>query len=307
LLRVLGDPLLNDCPHLVGHLEVAVRRHGVLDPLMRPLEVVVAVNPEAEAIPEIVDRSRNHPTQELLFQMLPERLHLAQCLRVMGPGHDLVNPFPDQFLLEGTLPTPGEELSSLIAQDFLRMPVLADGIPKHFQDLGAPLRGKEAPSHDVAGMIVQEGDQIHLLALGHGPHRDVDLPELVGFRSLEASDHLRTLPLLGLGRDEFSLFQGLGDLVLRDGEEFRPAQPLGDPGHAEPAEGLLGLDDLLGDLFLGGRRFRWYPFPGFSLEACLALCFVDPNPVVDRGGSNSVDLGDQIGRASCRERVLRLV
>jgi hypothetical protein len=206
---VLRDALLDGLPDFLGHIEEAIRRHGVVDPLMGALEVVVAVDPEAQPVPEVVDRSGDHPTEELVLEVLPERLHLAQSLGVVRAGDHVVDPFAQELLLEGALSPPGIELTALVAEDFLRVAVLPDGVPEDFQHLRAALSRIETPSHDVSGVVVHEGDQIHLLALGHGPHRDVDLPELVGFRSLEATNDFSALPFPGLGGDEVRLFQGL--------------------------------------------------------------------------------------------------
>ena len=303
LLCILRHALLDDLADLCRHLEVAVCGRGVVDPLMGALEVVMAFDPEAESLAQIVDRSGHDTAQELFLQVLPERLYLSQGLGMVGSRDDVVDPFAEEFLLEDALAAPGVVLTALIAEDFLGRAVLADRGSQDLHHLKRSLRGIEAPAHDVPRVVVHEGDQIDLLALGHGPHRDVGLPELVGFRPLEAPHHFGALPFPRFLGNELRLFQGLGDLVLGDGQELRPAQPLSDAGDAEPAEGLLRLEDGLGNLFLDRRQFT-RGFATFLLESRLSFRPVEACPRKDSRSSDPIHLRQF--RGCCLLRHVRL-
>jgi hypothetical protein len=128
-LGVLADALLDGRFHGIGHLEEAVRRHGASDPLVGPLKVVVAVDPEPEALTQVVDRPGDDAIEEFLLEVLPESLDLPERLGMVRARDDVLDPFARQFLLEGAPAPPRVVLPALVRKDFLRSPVLGDRVP----------------------------------------------------------------------------------------------------------------------------------------------------------------------------------
>ena len=82
-LGVGGDTLLNDLADGLGGFEEAVGGDCVVDALVWPLEVVVGVDPEAQPLAQVVDGTGHDACEELLLEVFPEGLELAEGLGVV--------------------------------------------------------------------------------------------------------------------------------------------------------------------------------------------------------------------------------
>jgi hypothetical protein len=122
---VPGHRRFQGLSHLVFSPEKPIRRHQAPNPLMRP-EMVVVVDEVAQASPSFIEFLRRHTVPKLFHHRCPEPLCFPDRLRVMGPGHHVLNPLALQQSLEITLPTPGEILTTLVGQDFFRLPEPVD-------------------------------------------------------------------------------------------------------------------------------------------------------------------------------------
>src|SRR5262249_59249887 len=100
-----GDALVERLGHGRGRPEEAVGRHGALDALVRPLEVVV-VDEVADARPRVGQVEEDGRLDALAPQGPPEALDLAQRLRVPRGGDHLADAAPLQLAAEGALAAP---------------------------------------------------------------------------------------------------------------------------------------------------------------------------------------------------------
>lgn len=289
-LGVGGDALLDDLADGLGSLEEAVGGDCVIDALVWPLEVIVGVDPEPQPLAQVVDGACDDAREELLLEVFPEGLELAEGLGVVRTGDDVLDALACELALEGALAPPRVELSPLVAENFPRGAVLGDGIAEYFQDLGAALRGVQPPADNVPRVVVEEGDEVDFLPAAGRPHGDVDLPELVGLRPLEEAHDLCALaPLFRLTFDEAGLVEGFFHLALGHGEEFRPAKPLGEAGDPEPGIFLLGLYDFLGERVGDGLGFGAGAAASHFRQPGLAAGPIDFPPLVDGEGGDAVD------------------
>ncbi len=184
-LRVLADALLDRLAHLRRRPEETVRRHQPLDALVWALKVV-RVHEKPQPPFTVGEVGKHRPTQEFLPKRLPESLHLAKRLRVLGPALDVPDALPPQLLLEFRLPPPRRVLSPLVGQHLLRRPVRRDAARQRLHHQRRPLVVRQRPRHQEARVVVHEGCQVQPLVASQEKREDVRLPHLVGRRPLEA-------------------------------------------------------------------------------------------------------------------------
>jgi hypothetical protein len=221
--------------------------------------VVVILDPVTEALARLLEGRKARPHQELLVDRLPEALDLAQRLRVMRPAAQMMHPPLGQFPLEGRLAPPVGVLPAVVGQHFLRRAVGAHAPPVDFQQVIRRLRTEDLQRRDVAGVVVDEADQVGVAArtqpLGWArrfrvefEREDVALPELVRRAALEKARLGRIARRLLLRRsDQLRLVQRPADR-LRTGRQMQdPPQRLHDAPHAKGGMGLLQLRDLGAD------------------------------------------------------------
>jgi hypothetical protein len=101
-----------------GRTEEAVGGHQPVDTLVWALEVV-AVHVERQPSLAVGKPAEDGAAEELLPQRLPEALHLAQGLRVLGPALDMPDPLAAQLALKVRLASPGRILAALVSEHLL--------------------------------------------------------------------------------------------------------------------------------------------------------------------------------------------
>jgi len=152
--------------------------------------VVVVLHPPRDPFPRLVQRLEARPGQEVVLERLPEPLDLPQRHRMMRRAADVVDVVFLQFLLEGRLPAPTGILPAVVGQHFPGRAVLRHRGAVEVHHVGAGMTAIHAQTHDVPGVVIDEGDDVRRLAQEREV-RDVALPHLIRRGTLEpARRHL---------------------------------------------------------------------------------------------------------------------
>ncbi len=253
LERILLDPLLDRLLQLVSDLEEPVRGTKPPDPLVGPL-VVVILDPQRGALHRLLEAVKLRPLQKLPQQRLPEPLDLAKGHRVVRPGADMFDAVFLQFLFKPSLPPPVGVLPPIVGKDLLGNPVLANPAAVGLKHVFGRLAAVQPRRGDVAAVIVDEADQVGVLAT-EADGQYVGLPELVRTGPLKE-------PRLGwvfLGLDRGFSHQALrGKCLVNRGRtgahQKKPLEKIADPPRT--VLGMLRLDghrllpDLIGNAAL---------------------------------------------------------
>jgi len=141
---------------------------------MRPLMVVV-LHPEPNPLPRLFITVKLRSHEKLLPDCLPEPLDLTQCHRMVRLTAQVVDLILSQFLLEARLTAPSRVLTAIVGEHLLGWTKLRHRCAIDFQHMLRCLAAKQIQPHDVAGMIVDEPDQIRIL-VQHTHGTDVALP-----------------------------------------------------------------------------------------------------------------------------------
>jgi hypothetical protein len=212
-LGVGAHALLDRLAHLRRRPEEAVGGYQTLDTLVRPLEVV-GVHEKAETLLAVGEIRKDRPTQKLLPQCLPESLHLAHRLRVLGTALHVPYPLPPQLAFEIGLASPRRVLPALVGQDLLRSAISANPSRQRLHHQPRPLMVRQRIGHDEARVVVHEGCQVQPLVASQEKREDVRLPELVGRRAFEAARWVFAFRRRLAGLDETCLVQDSPYLCL---------------------------------------------------------------------------------------------
>ena len=290
LQHVLLDAALDDLPQLLGDGEEAIGGTQPLQGLVGPA-VVVVLHPEPDPRGGRVEALELGAGQELLPDRLPEALDLAQGHGVMGPALQVVHAILPQLRLEPRGPAPARVLPALIGEHLLRDAVLCHRPAVDLQDVLRRLAAEDVQSHHVAGVIVEEADEVGVLA-AQPEGEDVGLPELVGRGALEEA-RPRGIPL-GFGArrlEELVLVEGAAHGLPAHGQEQHPPQELADLLDPEVGMAPLQRDGLPLDC---GRHLRLPGprLPRLPLQARLALRAIGPNPLPQRAQADAEIAGD---------------
>jgi hypothetical protein len=293
-LDVGGDPLLDHLAQLRRNGEVPIRRTQAVQALVRAF-VIVELHPQPHPLTGLLEAVKLRPRQELLPDRFPEPLDLPERHRMMRRALEVMDPILRQFPLEAGLAVPGRVLPPVVGEHLPGHPVLGHGAAVNLQHVLGGLAAEQIQSNHVAGMIIDETDQVRVLA-AQSKREDVGLPHLVGRRTLEEPRLGRVLRrLLPAPLHQLVLMQGLSDRLVAAGQKQHPAQQVGDRFDPEGGMLLLQLDDLLFDRRanlstspqdIAGRR----PKPGFAVLA------IRPNPPRQRTVGNADFLGHQLER-----------
>ena len=286
LPHVLRDPFFHGRPHLLLDLEEPVRRTQPFDPLVRPL-VVVILHPVPDPLHRALEGVEPRPLQELLPDRLPEPFDFPQGLRMVRGATDVLHPVPGQSHLEARLAAPRHVLPSVVGEHLLRNPVLANRPAVNLQQVFRRLPAEDPQPGDVAGVVVDEPDQVGILP---GPRQDeredVALPELVRCGTLEEPRLRRILLRLVLRRrDQLCLVQCLANRLRTRRQMQHPPQRLRDPLDPESGMFLLQPGDLGADECTGTgwtTRCRALHFPAavrLGPQPVLAVLPVLPRPI----------------------------
>jgi hypothetical protein len=195
LQHVLLDAALDPLLELLGNGKEAVGRTQPLQGRGGP-PVVVVLHPEPHPLGSRLEAVELRALQELLPDPLPEAFDLAQRHGVVGPALQVVRVLLPELGLEPGGPAPAGKLPALVGEQLLGHAVLGHGPTIDLQDVLRGLAPEDVEPHHVAGVIVEEADQVGVLA-AQAEGEDVGLPELVRRGALEEA-RLRGI-MLGLG------------------------------------------------------------------------------------------------------------
>jgi len=265
--------LLDDLPELLRDAEEAIRGTEALQTLVGPA-VVVVLHPEPDPLTGGVEAIELGPLQELLPDGLPEAFDLPQGHGVMGPALQVM----DMVLLElgfeaGGAP-PAGELPALVGQHLLGDVVLGDRAAIDLEDVLGRLTAEDVQPHHVAGVVIQEADEIGVLP-AQTEREDVALPQLVGRGALEGpGDRPVGLGLEAALREEGMLMESAAYRLPAHGEQEHAAQEVADLLDPEVGVALLQRHGLSlhhrGDMRLGAPQTALPLEAGFALDAIAA-------------------------------------
>jgi len=193
--HVVLQAALDDLPQLLGDGKEAIGGTQPLQGLVGP-PVVVVLHPEPHPLAGRLEAVELRARQELLPDRLPEALDLAERHGVVGPALQVVHPVLLELGLEAGGAPPAGKLPALVGEQLLRDAVFRHGPAVDFEDVLRGLAAEDVEPHDVAGVIIEEADQIGVLA-AQAEGKDVGLPQLIGRGALEEA-RLGGIPL-GLG------------------------------------------------------------------------------------------------------------
>ncbi|MEI7881596.1 MAG: hypothetical protein WCI95_12045 [bacterium] len=127
--------------------------------------MVVIFHPPGDPFPRRLERVELRTAQEIFPDRFPEPLDFPKRLRVVGLAAKVMDPILLHFTLEPRLPSPVRVLPAIVRQHLLGNPVLARASTVNLQHVLRRLRTVQSKSGDVAGMIINEPDQVrHLTA-----------------------------------------------------------------------------------------------------------------------------------------------
>lgn len=255
--------------------EEAVGRTQPFDALMRALMVIV-FDPEFDALAGILEAAKLGADQKILPEGGPEALDLAQRHGVMRPGRDVGHAILPELGGKAAGAAPGDILAAVVGEHLARRLELGDGHAIDLDDRLGRGTAKQIGADHVAGMIIEEGDEVGITA-AQPEGENVRLPHLVGRGPLEETGPGHVAALLARrGRHEVSLLQALAHGAGTGRQQEPPAQDLRNAGDAEG--GVLPFDgqDLIGD---GGGQFglaRQRRRPGGQAGGTLQLVVMHP-------------------------------
>lgn len=146
--------------------------------------MVVVAHPELQPFVAFFEAIELGADQKLLPQARPEPLHLPQRHRVLRSRHQVRHAVLRQHPREAALPAPAGVLPAAVGQHFLRRLVFGDRPPVGLDHRLARRAAVQAKAGDVARVVVQESDDVRVLA-SEPEGEDVALPHLIRGGSLE--------------------------------------------------------------------------------------------------------------------------
>ena len=257
--------------------------------------VIVILHPGLHPLLRLLEAVELGAPQEVRPDRFPEALDLAQGLRMMRRAAEMMDVILAQFLLEARLAPPTGVLPAIVGEHLLGRAVRRHGPPIDFQHMLRRLAAIQPQPHDVAGVIVQEADQVGILP--QQPNRaNVALPHLIGCGALEQA-RLGRLALRFQTRllDQPFLVQHPPHRLAADRQEPPAPQPLRDLLH--PQRWLLALQ--------GGDLLPHSPAPalavganhlGRMLQARSAFAAITADPLRQGAGADAQFAHDQVAR-----------
>jgi len=181
--HVVLNAALDDLPQFLGNGKEPIGRTQPVQGLMGP-PVVVVLHPPPHALPGRLEAVKLCSLQELLPDGFPEAFDLAQGHGMMRPALNVVHPILTQLRLETGGPAPARVLATLIGEHLFGHAVLRHRRAVHLQDMLRCLTTEHVQPHHVAGVIVQEADEVGVFA-SQPESKNIGLPHLVGGGTLE--------------------------------------------------------------------------------------------------------------------------
>lgn len=123
-------------------------------------KMVVVIYVMSDASLGILKIQRNNALPEFLLDCLPEPFALSDSFWVVASRNYVLNAFILKKLLEFIFSSPGEVLTTLVRQYFLRATEAIDPRKEGAHDEVRSLPKLERPSHDVATVVVKKRDEI---------------------------------------------------------------------------------------------------------------------------------------------------
>ena len=213
LLHVGGNAAFDDLPQFLGQRKEPIGRAQAIDPLMRPLMVVV-LHPQPNSFPRLLKAVKLGAAQKLLPDCFPEPLDLAQRHRMMRLAAEVMHMVFLELMLEPRLAMPGGILPPVVREHLLRDAVLAHGGAVDLQHMLGRLAAEQIQPNHVPRVIIDEANQVGLL-VPQPEGEDVGLPHLVGGRPLKETRLLGVLlRLLADFLDEVMCVQGAAHCLM---------------------------------------------------------------------------------------------
>jgi hypothetical protein len=157
------DAALDDLAEFLGDPEEAIGRAEPVQALVRA-PMVVMLHPEPDPLAGGLEAVELRPRQELLPDGFPEALDLAQRHRVMRSALEVVHPVLLELGLEAGGTPPARELPALVGEHLLGHPVLRHCPAVDLEDVLRGLAAEHIEPHDIPRVIVNEADQVGVLA-----------------------------------------------------------------------------------------------------------------------------------------------
>ena len=252
--------------------------------------VIVVLHPEPDPLAGRLEAVELRALQELLPDRLPETLDLPEGHGVMGPALQVVHAILLELGLEAGRAPPAGVLPALIGEHLLRDAVLRHRPAVDLQDVLRRLAAEHVQPHHVAGVVVEEADQVGVLA-AQPEGEDVGLPQLVRGGALEEA-RPRGITL-GFGTrlpEELVRVEGAAHGLPARGQEQDAPQELADLLDSEVGLAPLELDGL--PLHRGGHLGPWTPRPRLPLQARFALGAIPAHPRPERTEADAEFAGD---------------
>jgi len=202
-----------------------------------------------------------------------------------------------QFVLEASRAVPGGVLAPVVGEHFLGHTVLPNGSAVDFQHMLGGLAAKQIQPDQIARVIVNEADQIGILA-AQPKRADVGLPHLVRRGTLEKARFGWIALRLGPPRlQQPLLMERAPDGLATDRQQQHPPQPLADLLDAKAW--LLAFEcrdlrvDGRGQLGAGGLLVD-----ARMLQTCFAVPAVTAQPLVQCVDTQAQFAGNQLPRVA---------
>ena len=289
LQDILLDAPLDDLPELLGDTEEAVGRAEPFQGLVGPA-VVVVLHPQPDPLAGGLEAVELGAGEELLPDGLPEALDLPEGHGVVGPALQVVDMVLPELGLEAGRAPPAGELPALIGEHLLRDAVLRHRPAIDLQDVLRRLAAKDVQPHHVAGVVVEEADEVGVLA-AQPEGEDVGLPELVRRGALKGAG--RGGVVRGLGSallEQGLLVEGAAHRLPAHGQEQDAPQELADLLDPEVGMPPLERDGL--PLHRRGHPRPRAPGPRLRLQARFPLRAIPAHPRPERTEADAELAGD---------------
>jgi len=197
---------------------------------------------------------------------------------MMRSALNVVNPILAQLRLETGSAAPTRVLAPLVREQFFGHAVLAHRPAIHLQHVLRGLAAKYVQPHHVAGVIIQEADEVGILA-SQAEGEDIGLPHLVGRGALEEPRFRGIAPRLAARRlEQLLLVQGAANRLSAHRQKPHAPQELADFLNSEVGMAPFEFHDL------GLHRWRHFRLwavltDGLRLQAGFTLGAVQPYPL----------------------------